>query len=150
MDKICCGCHNSFKVSSRHKLCSNCRIARYAVPCLGCRKPIRKCYKLCRTCNNKSRKKDPKDIKSYIKSGYVFVYLPGHPRTKAKYIQQHVLVMEKYLNRFLTIGENVHHKNGVKDDNRIENLELWIKPQPTGVRVSDALEWAKEIINKYG
>ena len=58
--------------------------------------------------------------------------------------------MEESIGRYLLPGESVHHRNGVRDDNRIENLELWVKSQPAGQRVEDLLAWAREIVGRYG
>jgi HNH endonuclease len=59
-------------------------------------------------------------------SGYVMIYSPQHPnRTKNKCVLEHRLVMERHLGRYLLPSEAVHHKNEIKDDNRIENLKLF-------------------------
>lgn len=57
--------------------------------------------------------------------------------------------MEQKLGRRLIPGENIHHLNGVRNDNRPENLELWITHQPKGQRVEDLIEWAREILERY-
>lgn len=80
------------------------------------------------------------------------VAVPDHPRVanaRNNYVFEHILVMEELLGRYLTPDETVHHRNGVRDDNRPQNLELWVRPQPSGIRVEDAVAWAWEVLRRY-
>ncbi len=65
--------------------------------------------------------------------GYRLIYRPDHPNARKNgQIFEHIVVMSEYLGRSLADGETVHHINGVRDDNRIENLQLRIGNHGTG------------------
>ena len=117
----------------------------------GCNKPMsNKKYALCRghymqTRRNAVltplRKADPNGT---VHNGYVVKCIEG------KNWLLHRYVMSKHLGRVLLPNENVHHINGNREDNRIENLELWSVSQPSGQRVEEKLAWARDIIKLYG
>lgn len=74
-----------------------------------------------------------------------------HPNSsKQGKILEHVYVMSEYLNRPLFKHERVHHINGIRDDNRIANLELWSHSHPYGQRIEDKISWCKEFLELYG
>ncbi len=83
--------------------------------------------------------------------GYVF--LSGYSfhlnANKAGQIAEHRLVMSQSLGRPLHGTENVHHRNGIRHDNRLENLELWDTSQPKGQRIQDKIDHAVSTLEVY-
>lgn len=83
-------------------------------------------------------------------NGYIKILKPEHPNSDSDgCVLEHRFVMEQKLNRLLFKHETVHHKNGKRDDNRIENLELWSTQHGKGQRVQDLIRFAKEILETY-
>lgn len=100
--------------------------------CLDCPKIVKKTATRCRKCRDEFLRKNPhlhpqfKTGKYKSSIGYIYIIAPyGYPKPGcSSRILEHRLVMEKYIGRYLKSGEIVHHKNGIRDDNRIENLLL--------------------------
>lgn len=94
-----------------------------------CGKDLHYTITICRKCSNKQRWGDKRANKR-TGEGYVLVYVPDHPYARTKkgqvkgFYQEHRLVMEKSIGRMLKRTEVIHHINGIKYDNRIENLQL--------------------------
>lgn len=157
--RICLDCKKIKKLTQFHKqvtgkygrvgFCTDCdKIRRHASgnKC-DCGVPIYDSSKQCKNCVNRKTGRHHVGGGYYRLSGY-----PLHPNSNSRgYVLEHHYVMSEHLGRKIDteFGENVHHKNGVKDDNRIENLELWITKQPKGQRPEDLIEWAVEIMNRY-
>lgn len=132
------------------------RLRANAPKCLDCdnKTSSKKCVR-CRPCSQKHRSGANhhafKGGRTVTPRGYVYLSgYPEHPNAKgAGSIAEHVLVMAQMLGRPLTKEENVHHKNGIRWDNRPENLELWSRSQPSGQRITDKVMWAIEILQTY-
>lgn len=82
---------------------------------------------------NAAKKKTPASARRTDGAGYVYINVNG--RT----IAEHRHVMSQMIGRELLSHESVHHKNGKRDDNTPENLELWVSPQRFGRRAVDVM-----------
>lgn len=115
--------------------------------CRICGLPTQGANKTCgKTCADKLRAthtgRRPANYLGRTKTtdGYIYVRRPEHPAASRKgYVAEHRLVVEERLGRYLHQSERVHHRNGVRSDNRPENLEIWLlgTKDPHGARVRD-------------
>jgi len=88
--------------------------------------------------------RNPGITTSFNKSnGYMYV------RYENKSYLEHRKIYEDFLGRKLNSNENIHHINGDRTDNRLENLELWNTSQPAGQRIEDKVQWAVELLTIY-
>lgn len=106
----------------------------------------------CRECRNRQRIEDSDAV--IDSHGVAWFpdsdgYMRRKPSGSSSYVRQHREVMATHLGRELYPHEEVHHKNGVRDDNVISNLELWSTFQPSGQRVEDKVEWAVCLLGMY-
>lgn len=151
--RICTQCEVR-PVKDRYTRCARCRGREYDECACGAQKTKRSdVCKECRWANPEFGADHGawKGGRVQLKDGYIRAYAPEHPRAvNGRYVLEHILVMEEKLGRYLHPDERVHHMNKIRNDNRPENLELWSIGHPAGARVIDLLNWANEVIERYG
>lgn len=140
-NKICAECGVLLPSYRKHSRCKKCRKDHVCIECNV--EKVAWHNQKCDLC-----KIEP--TRRIIRKGYVMVLDKTHHRAQANgYVYEHIVIMEEKLGRKLIVGENVHHINGVKDDNSPNNLELWLVSQPPGQRVEDKIRYAMEILERY-
>lgn len=93
---------------------------------------------------------DSGNVKRHMKRhGYMWISVPSTETGVKSAILEHRYVMSRHIGRDLTADETVHHLNGIRSDNRIENLELFNSRHGPGQRVVDKVQFAIEILIQY-
>lgn len=129
-----------------------CRKDQQTRQCIVCAKPVLNRGLCPYHYDSWYRHGDPLVSKRAIsKSGSGNTDVHGYRRisVRGKVLKEHRLVMEQALGRPLLPNENVHHKDGNRLNNSLDNLELWVKSQPCGQRVKDKIKYAAGIIEHY-
>lgn len=150
---LCRRCRKNFETTTGNRICNPCSYKKSGFDkCPKCSNDKDRRAKQCKPCYNSSPNKgggrpidDNKD-RIYDSNGYVLIRAKDG---KGRRLREHRYIMEQRLGRKLFPNEEVHHKNGQRDDNNPSNLELWAKSQPAGQRVKDLLDWAHKLIDLY-
>lgn len=136
VDKGCAVCGNALSVSARTYCSPACSAAGQRtgaeVPCEICGTPFyvkahdQGVKRYCSiVCHSEAMRIDGMGSRYLRRDGYISVYYPKHPDASSnRQVMEHRLVMETVIGRRLTKDEQVHHINGIRNDNRPENLEL--------------------------
>ena len=119
----------SWRKGKRHGEMRPCKTCGEKFYCYPSQMPKRQyCSMRCRNADPDRKTREGMGSGLTKVKGYVYQKAKHHPNKNSQgYVMQHRLVTESPIGRFLVANEEVHHKNGVKDDNRIENLEIVLK-----------------------